>query len=124
MPPASKHASGPDARRPTPPSETEHSVHSVPTRAPTPKTEPASEPEHSVYSVPTRAPTPKDERSTEPEHSVYSAPTRVPPSGQGAAVGAQSTRLLTSPTRRKLQLRWAALGGLALLGAAACWWWI
>ncbi|NMO15322.1 protein kinase [Pyxidicoccus fallax] len=130
------------AHEPAP--EPEHSVYSVPTRAPTPKPSrselPAPEPEHSLSSVPTRAPTPKPSRSelpahepdARPEHSLSSVPTRAPTPKPGhapasapdAAVAAESTRLLASaPSRRRLRKRWAALGGLALLGAAACWWW-
>ncbi|WP_164010927.1 serine/threonine protein kinase [Pyxidicoccus trucidator] len=136
-PEAHRPASAPEpARQPTPepryehslsslPTDTpssEHSVHSVPTRAT------SASPEHSVHSVHTRA------TSVSPEHSVHSVHTRatMPKHGSSAheeedpSLAEQSTRLLAAPSRKRLLRRWAAvgLGGLVLLGAAACWWWV
>lgn len=71
--------------------------------------------EHSLSTPPTR---PKTPESGVPEPSAPPAP------GQDAAVAAESTRLLASaPSRRRPWRRWATLGGLGLLGAAAYWWW-
>ncbi|MCY1018017.1 serine/threonine-protein kinase [Pyxidicoccus sp. MSG2] len=106
-------AHSPEARaphRPTPPPTPEDPVFSVPTRAPSAPTEA----EHSVFSVPTRV----------PSASLHSRPTRVsaPRPEAPEEEAQQSTRLLTPP-RQRPRLRWVALGGLALLGAAAYWWW-
>ncbi|MFP2910928.1 hypothetical protein ACLESD_39015, partial [Pyxidicoccus sp. 3LFB2] len=103
-----------DARKPTPPPV-------AAPRRPTPAPEPRYE--HSLSMLPTDAPS--------AEHSVFSVPTRAPTPKHGsethvhedASVAAQSTRLLAAPSRKRLRLRWAALGGLALLGAAF-WWWV
>jgi serine/threonine protein kinase len=103
---------------PSPEHQSGRSVYSIATQAP------SAPPGHSVFSVATQAP------SAPPGDSVFSVATRVPtpkpgdlPSPDDApSVEAQPTRLLSTP-RRGNRRRWAALGGLALLGAAVCWWW-
>ncbi|QSQ21295.1 protein kinase [Pyxidicoccus parkwayensis] len=120
-PQSERSSSSPPTRSPSP----EDPVFSVPTAAPSAPTEPAD----SVFSVPTRAPS----APSEPADSVFSVPTRAasaslhsrptrirPPSSEEEI---QSTRRLASPSRRASLIRWAALGALALLGAAAFWWW-
>jgi serine/threonine-protein kinase len=107
---------GVEARKPTPPA--------VEARRPTP-----------MQGVQARRPTPRQDVEALKETLPLEErrPTPAPDAGRrkltptpvpDAAVAAESTRLLASASsRRRPFRRWATLGGLGLLGAAAYWWW-
>ncbi|MFP2926659.1 protein kinase domain-containing protein [Pyxidicoccus sp. 3LG] len=68
--------------------------------------------------VPPRGPTPVAR-----EETLTLGPEARQPAPAPGPENPQSTRLLAAPASRLRQHRWRVLGGLVLLGAAACWWW-